>query len=917
MKKIFTLISLFILLLSISTANAQKKKLTPKDYGQWQRIRNTSLSPNGNWFAYTIDLVDNDEDGWLVIKKVDGGSNDEHKFMFGMNADFTENSKWAAFLIGVSEKKQKKLKKQEKRVEFNLALMNLSTAAVDTFGYIQDFTFSPGSKHLVMEKYKPEKSKSKSRDIILRNLETRTNQLIGNVAEYGFNDAGTMLAVLLGSDEKTGNGVQLYNLKNNTIKVLDSDSTEYIHLTWHPKKPALAFLKARTDTSYKNATYQIYAFKNLDEGGDKYEFDQRNSNAFPDSLRIVDYRSLQWSNDANTVFFGVKKWEKKDTNPDTTLTAVEEELKDLPATNVSIWHWKDARIQPNQKLSYKRDLEKNYLSAWHIDSEQFVQIGNKKYENISLIDDEEHAIAYDSTPYEPTFEESWQDVYLINVSDGSAKQILKKFERVRTSPGGQYVYYFKENNWWTYNIATGQTVNLTVGINTPFQRFRAVNGRKWQRAFGQGQWGENDKWLLIYGEYDVYKVTPDGKKVTRLTNGAPQNIQYRQLRLDREEDFLKNNQPIYFSIYGDSTKNHGFARYTDGSIHELIYEPKLINRLDKAKSADNFVYMVQGAADSPDIFYTDTSFDNAQAITHTNPQQEKFYWADDSLITFTNEFGQRLQGRLIYPANYEPGKKYPMITYIYEERSQSMHQYSLPGIKSAYNYRRYSSEGYFVFQPDITYKLHDPGMSAVKSVVPAVKEMIATGMIDTDRIGLIGHSWGAYQTTFIITQTDIFKAAIAGAPLTNMISMYNSIYWNSGGTDGNIFEISQGRFPEPWWKDWDNFVENSTIFNMQGVTTPLLVFFGTDDGAVDFNQGVELYTTMRRMGNPFVMLVYEGANHHPSREENQIDYATRAFQWFQYYLLGQESADWIKEGLPYIERPEIKKELKEGKIKLN
>jgi len=247
-----------------------------------------------------------------------------------------------------------------------------------------------------------------------------------------------------------------------------------------------------------------------------------------------------------------------------------------------------------------------------------------------------------------------------------------------------------------------------------------------------------------------------------------------------------------------------------------------------------------------------------------------------------------------------------MITYIYEMRSQTMHNYSVPTRTSPYNMRRYSSEGYFVFEPDINYVLRDPGVSAVESVVPAVETVLETGMIDEDKVGLTGHSWGAYQTAFIITQTNIFNSAVAGAPLTNMVSMYNSVYWNSGTPDAQIFEVSQGRFPEPYWMDWDKFIENSPIFNMEDNTTPLLVEFGTDDGAVDFNQGVELYNTMRRMEKPYVMLVYEGENHGLARKENQIDYASRAFEWHEHFLKGEEAPDWVKSGIPYLERPVMK-----------
>jgi len=912
-RKTFSFV-LVIILCSASTVFAQKQKLEPEDYGQWQRIGSTEFAPNGNWFAYTIDLQDGD--GWLNLKKVRSDSTGTYTFMHGERPAFSEDGKWAAFLIGMSEDKEEKLKKQDKQPKNKLAVMNLATAKVDTFFNISSFEFSGNGNFLAIKKYKPNGVKTGS-DIILRNLQTGTNQIIGNVGDHAFSEEGRFLAVMIDASDKLGNGVQLYNLSENSIRVLDSDTTDYSHLVWHEDEPSLAFMKAQEEDNYEDKTYNIYAFKNLDENAGKKVFDQRNSSRFPDDMRIVDYRKPQWSEDGERLFFGIQEWEKKkkdsmkkDAKQDSSMadsTDTKKIDKDLDPTNVEVWHWKDAQIQPRQELMAGQDRRKNELSVWHLNDNKFVQLGTENTEFMQPTGDQEHVVAYDPTPYEPAFEETWQDAYLIDVTDGSRDKILTKTEYARTSPEGNYVLYFKDQNWWTYDIDDETHTNITESIDTRFQNYKSVSGRNAARPFGTGRWAEDDAWVLIYDEYDAYKVQPDGSGAIKVTNGKNDNIQYRQRRIFTEEDYIKDGQPIYFSMYGDKTKNRGYARLTpDNDLEQLVYKPAMLSRLDKAKSANKFVYQLQTATDSPDFYFADKDFDNPIALTNTNPQQENYHWADDELITFTNDRGEELQGRLLYPANYEPGKKYPMITYIYEKRSQTMHSYSAPSRKSPYNFRRFSSEGYFVFQPDITYKLRDPGVSAVESVVPAVQKVLDTGMIDEEKVGLTGHSWGAYQTTFIVTQTDMFNSAVAGAPLTNMISMYNSIYWNTGTTDAKIFETSQGRFPEPWWKDRQNFVENSPIFNLEGMNTPLLVEFGTDDGAVDFNQGVELYNTMRRMQKPFAMLVYEGENHGLAREENQIDYATRAFEWHEHFLLGKEAADWITEGLPYLERPESK-----------
>ena len=903
MKTSFMKFGVVLLALSVSSSlHAQQKKLTPADYAQWQNVGFfTAFSNNGNWFSYNISLVEGD--GWLML--INNSGETEHKFMYSSGPVFSNNNKWFAFRIGVSEDEEKKLEDQKKPVQFDLGLMNLETAKVDTFETIQSFSFSEKGDFLVMKKYKAEEIKTGGTDIILRSLASGTNQLIGNVSDYRFNDAGTYLALTLDASEKLGNGVHLINLAANSTTVLDSDTESYTTLTWHEEDNSLAFLKTNSDTTHKGETNLVYAYQNVANTGTVKIFDQKEISSFPADHKVVDFAGLNWSDDGQTIFFGIKEWELDEEEPKDT-TAIGKLDKDLDPTNVEIWHWKDEEIQPQQEVRQNQNKRENYLSAWHLNNNSFIQLENEQTETVFLTGDKEFAIGYDASPYEPRFREGWNDIYIIDVSNGQSKKILDRIEGVGYSEGGKFLTYFKDDNWWTYDIRKDKHTNITGGIDAHFENFTAIFGRENFRPFGMSQWAENDEWVLIYDQYDVYKVWPDGSNYVKLTNGAADQIRYRQSRQNLEDDFIPNGDPIYLSKYGDMTKDQGFARVDRRNrLTELIYESRSVSRLIKAKDAERFIYLKQSATESPNYFYT-TNFSDETVLSNTNTQQDEYLWADDELITFTNERGEILQGRLLYPADYEEGKQYPMITYIYELRSQSLHSYSIPSRTSPYNMRRYSSEGYFVFEPDITYELRDPGVSAVQSVVPAVQKVLETGMVNPEQVGLTGHSWGAYQTAFIITQTNIFNSAVAGAPLTNMISMYSSIYWNSGTTDAQIFEVSQGRFPDPYWKDWDNFVENSPVFNMENTTTPLLVEFCTNDGAVDFNQGVELYTTMRRMEKPYVMLVYEGENHGLRQRENMIDYATRAFQWHEHFLKGAEAPDWITKGLPWLKRPEVK-----------
>ena len=219
-----------------------------------------------------------------------------------------------------------------------------------------------------------------------------------------------------------------------------------------------------------------------------------------------------------------------------------------------------------------------------------------------------------------------------------------------------------------------------------------------------------------------------------------------------------------------------------------------------------------------------------------------------------------------------------------------------------------------MLQPDITYRLNDPGMSAVWCVSAALKAAIATGVVDPKHIGLQGHSWGGYQTAFLVTQTNAFAAAVAGAPLTNMVSMYSLIYKNTGGTNQAIFETSQGRFLGGYWDNWDAYYRNSPVNFAKNVTTPLIILHNDKDGAVDFTQGVEYYNTLRRLGKKVVMLEYPGENHGLAKPANQQDYTVRMKEFFDHYLMGKPAPGWWTKGVPRLEMEEhIRQRLEQQK----
>jgi dipeptidyl aminopeptidase/acylaminoacyl peptidase len=918
-----TLYALLAMVLFTTTLLAQQKKnLTSDDYGKWQAIGATDLSPNGEWIVYQVQ-VQEDNDTMYVMNR---NTNKVYKLEFASNPEFSKDNKWLVYRIGLPFKEAEKLRDQSRPIEYKMGLLNLETGKKETVQTISRFGFSRNGKFLAAYLSPPKENKDKGSVLLIKNLADNTTHTIGNVTEYSFNKKSDYLAYIVESANVAGNSVELFNLNSYSLKVIASDTLKFSRLGWQKEGDGFTFFKTFKKDTYEEENAMVYSYADVYKTPALKIFDPMEAAGFPKNMRIHNTSNLRLSDDMSAVFFGVKAWtakpKKDDKKPtdsskakttDSTKTKTDSSkmaVTKKPAADeklaaVDIWHWKDTEIQPRQKLTFTQDKEANFLSVWNLDNNQFIQIAKDPTPDALLTGNQKYAVTSTNKKYKPAFKEDYADFYLVNTKTGEEKLLYERSlagfnTGPRTSPDGKYLFYFKDKNWWTYNIATGQNTNITQGIKTDFQDTRDDHPAT-RPPVGSGGWTKNDNEVLLYDEYNTWAVKPDGSGSRKLSAGEKEETVFRVTRLDFEDPFIDDSKPVYFSAYGDKSKKTGYYKWENGKFDKLVFEDLAVGRITKAKDANAFLYVKQDYNLSPELYVTD-NFGNDKKVTGTNPQQNNYYWGKSQLISFTNAKGKKMQGALFYPANYEAGKQYPMIVYIYELLSNTVHGYTVPSTRSAYNTTNFTTNGYFVFRPDIVYETNDPGMSAVNCVVPAVKEVLKTGMIDKDKVGLMGHSWGAYQTAFLVTQTDVFKAASAGAPLTDLISMSLSIYWNSGTPDQKIFETSQGRFDGPWYERTEAHIRNSPMFNASKIKAPLLVAFGDKDGAVDWHQGIEMYGTMRRMEKPHVMLVYADENHGLAKKENQIDYQKRQREWFDHYLLGKPAEKWITDGVSYVDK---------------
>lgn len=622
---------------------------------------------------------------------------------------------------------------------------------------------------------------------------------------------------------------------------------------------------------------------------------------------------------------GKKRKGKKDEGDKESAKKERKSLREslTEAPGVEVWHPEDIEIMPLQKRRARFERNRTYLAAWCLDCDGFQQLGSDFIEDVSPQDEGLFVVGTDNTPYEDLrmFGPTLVDIYAINHDTGERVMVEERNKyRYGSSPGGRYYLYFQDRGYWVYDTWTATKRNLTEAIQESFVNDDVSTLTDEKPPYGVAGWAADDSFVVIYDEYDLWRFEADGSVARRLTNGYEDEIRHRYARVgEREEWDFAPERPVYLSLYGETTKKSGYARlsWDSGEVERLVYDDARFGGLERAERAPVFVYRRESFADSPDFFVVDETFEDPEQISNSNPFQEEYFTGRSELIDYVSDRGEPLQGALYYPSDYVPGERYPMIVYIYEELSQNIHRYVVPSERDPYNARVFTSQGYFVLMPDIVYRPQNPGLSAVECVEPAVRKVIETGQIDPDRVGLVGHSWGAYQTSFIVTQSKLFAAGVAGAPLTNMISMSTGVYWNSGQTNAWIFHESQGRMDQPFWRDVDTYIDNSPIFHLDELRAPLLIAFGTEDGAVDWHQGVEMYNAARMAGKPVVMVVYEGENHGLRQKPNQVDYHYRVREWFDHHLKGNDAPSWIVEGETFLEREDLNKaiEKKNGKSK--
>jgi dipeptidyl aminopeptidase/acylaminoacyl peptidase len=900
-----TLSALLVLAAVSLPASAQQKPLvTPKDYGKWELLGGSRLSPRGDWLAYNVNRVD--EENQLRLR---GGSRDTTITVpFGQSPDFTPDGRWVVYTVAVSPKERERLTKDKKPVHNSVAIRNLVTGDTIVVSGINSWSLSPDGRFIALTRYPAEGKRTT--EVLVHDLRGGTRLTFSNVAEQAWADEGALLALSIDTDGGVGNGVQLYDAASGTVRALESSAAQYRGLAWRAKSTDLAVLRKRVDKEFRDTAHVLLTWTNVQAASPRLvQLDPATAKSFPAGMRIADYRRPSWSDDGRLVYFGIRPREP-----------VADALKkgDEKVSDVEIWHPNDVRMLPQQKAQVQNDLRRTLLTVWNVRDDKVVAVGTDLLENATALEGGRYATELDRTPYAwgQKFGRFDEDVYVTDLATGARTKVLEKVRHYYgANPAGDKLTWSDGRDFWVVDLPTGKRTNLTAAL-TASRKADFVNHdddhpNNVPPVISPAGWSRDGKTYLLNDTYDVWAIALDGSGGTKLTDGAKDGIVHRLVNFtpfnaSPAERAFDLGKPQLFTLTGKKTKQSGFARRNpSGKVERLVLADAAYGSLSKADSATVYAFTRQRYDESPNV-YVGAYPASAKKMSETNAFQKDYAWGKVEIFDYRSTIGVPLQALLYYPANYDPSKKYPMIVYTYELLTQGMHRYIAPRETDYYNTTAWTQDGYFVMMPDIVFRPREPGLGAQYSVEGALKSVIARGLIDPARVGHIGHSQGGYEAAFLGTHSKMFATTVAGSGITDMISFAGQLHWQGGSAEFDHWETGQFRMEVAPWEDFPAMLANSPLAKVQEMPAKsMLLEVGSEDGTVDSRQGSLFYNYARRAGKQVVMLMYPGEGHGLSKKENQVDYHRRINQWFDHYLKGNPPAKWITDGQSALERKAI------------
>jgi dipeptidyl aminopeptidase/acylaminoacyl peptidase len=927
-----------------------KKPLDHDTYDIWNRIAGQSISNDGRWVLFGIQSDGGDPR--IVVKPAAGGT--EIVLERAEAGEFTDDARFVVFRIKPAKALVKQMQKDRvpaaQMPQDSFGILDVGSGQV-TFRAERVRAFALPRDNSAYVAYHLARAGGDSAQagggprgggggqragggprgggggqagstrredgttLVVRSLASGQEQRVDMVSAFQFAPDGSRIFYTTMTRDSAGDGAHVMTTSNGQRTTLASGKGDYKSLAVDESGTQVAFLTTRDNAGTTPPAYSLYHWDG--RAAQARSVATTTTAGIPQGWWVSDDRAPNFSKNGQRLFFG-------------TAPVPEPEPRDtLPADErvvVDVWAWTDPLLQPNQLVQVEQERNRNYIAVVHLRENRMVQLATADVPDVVLAQDGDADVALgrSNLPYRQQI--SWgtsgNDIYQVNVRTGQKEKLLDYIDgNVTMSPATRYLTWFdgEKKAWLGLDLTTKKPLNLSEKIPTPVHN-ELHDTPDEPGAYGTAGWTENDAQFLIYDRTDIWAVDPTGTAAPRnITEGTGQreNIRFRYARVDPEETSIKPNATLLLSAFHLVNKQSGFYRdrFTGNTAPtRLVMQDRSFGGGGggfgggggprKAENADVFMFTRGNFQEFPDLYTSGPDFTDMRKLSDANPQQKDYSWGTAELVDWRSAHdNSTLQGVLYKPENFDPSKKYPMMVYFYERLSDQLNNYVAPSPGgSSINISFYVSRGYLVFTPDIPYQIGYPGESALKAVVPGVQSLVSKGFVDEDAIGVQGHSWGGYQIAYLVTKTNIFKAAEAGAPVANMISAYGGIRWESGLSRMMQYEKTQSRIGGTLWEAPIHFIENSPIFWADKVQTPLLMMHNDEDGAVPWEQGIEYFVALRRLNRPVWMLNYNGEAHGLRRMANRKDWTIRMQQFFDHYLKGDPMPVWMHEGVPALRK---------------
>ncbi|WP_417364319.1 alpha/beta hydrolase family protein [Galbibacter sp.] len=844
-----------------------KRDVTPSDYVLWHTMMNFHLSDGGNWAAFHLSYDTTDT---LVLQNT-----------VNLTKKYIPNAFKETFLGG--EKYFVYLDKN------GLTKLGLNDCKREHFPAVVDYTISGNQIYWALQKREVNTKGEISQILEVGEFDGKTSILIENVEEYEFNKAGDLLAFVQKKDSHYILGVIGLDSGTYQTKHLKRSEFPITKFVWGIANN-LSFLEAIGPQN--NTVNWIEDVLNKPQLHTYNNHNKINGKDF----QIINTvgTTLHFSDNGEKLFFHFQHKEEKSN----------QKIED---TIVQVWNTKDRLIYPSRMAYGDYYKSPKMLAVWKLQNNTLLPLGTKKSPNAVWGNKDKYIYTYgqfdDRAP--GADDGIATPVYVYDTDTGKSYFVLnRKYKMpIKVSPSGRYLSYFKDGDWWIFDAVTHHHSNITSELN-----FYAVNEEKERSGikttYGSPGWNKDETGILLYDKNDIWLLAPDGTKSQKLTNGRKENKTYRIIETERLNprlvpyitnsfDLLKG---ISLTVHKATDHSTGFALLKKNKLSILMESKGYLSNLKGAKKGENFIYTEEDYNQPPVLKKYSSKTKKITEIFQSNPQHNNFKWGQSELVNYRLEDGTELKGALFYPSDFDNSRKYPMIVNIYQKLSSKVNRYQNPTLLTGFdlNISNFTTNGYFVFCPDIIYEINEPGPSALRCVTAGVGAVLKKGLIDRKHIGLFGHSLGGYETSYIISETDLFATAVSGAGTHDLISFYFSMAWLWQVPQSHRFINDIMFFGNTFFEIPEIYEKNSPINFVEDINTPLLTITGNKDTNVNWEQSVEMFNALRLLGKEHIMLIYENEGHEFFDPFVQKDYNHRLMDWYGHYLRGGAKKGWMK-----------------------